>query len=92
MLVQFKDLKKGDYIVREGALFKLCAPEVHLFKNKQPVITVKANFVERRKNRLENIFNKRKIINLEIEQGLCLQGFYTEQIEVISKSKKAIAA
>ena len=83
MLIQFKDIKAGDLIIRDGVLYKMNTPELYIFKNKPSVITVRAIFIERRTQVLGKFFNKRKNTNFEIKQGLCLQGFYSDKIDII---------
>lgn len=82
MLVLFKDLKQGDMIICDGVLFSINKPQVHVFKGRDDVITVRAKFIERRKINLQTLFNKRKICNFDLEQGLNLQGCRNDKIEV----------
>lgn len=84
MLVQFKDLKQGDVISKEGALFELGALTCHDFENDVKVITVRAKFLERRAfNNIVVLFNKRKRPSIELEKGLSLQGFSDETLDVV---------
>lgn len=82
MLIQFKDIKAGDLIVRNGVVYKMNAPQIHIFQDRPPVVTVRAKFIERRTLVLDKIFNKRKHFDYEVQHGLCLQGFYSDKIDI----------
>lgn len=85
MQTQFKDLKKGDVILYQGAIFELCAPVLHDFEN-STVYTIYAKFIERRKiNKIVSVFNRRKNIDIYFEKGLNLQGFADDKIELIEQ-------
>ena len=85
MQTQFKDLKKGDVILYQGAIFELCAPVLHDFED-NTVYTVYAKFIERRKiNKIISVFNRRKNIDIYFQKGLNLQGFSDDKIELIEQ-------
>ena len=83
MQTQLKDLKKGDVILYQGAIFELCAPVLHDFED-STVYTIYAKFIERRKiNKIISVFNRRKNIDIYFEKGLSLQGFRTDTLDVV---------
>ena len=85
MQTQFKDLKKGDVILYQGAIFELCAPVLHDFED-STVYTIYAKFIERRKiNKIISVFNRRKNIDIYFQKGLNLQGFSDDKIELIEQ-------
>lgn len=85
MQTQFKDIKKGDIILYQGAIFELCAPVLHDFGD-STVYTIYAKFIERRKiNKIISVFNRRKNIDIYFEKGLNLQGFSDDKIELIEQ-------
>ena len=85
MQTQFKDLKKEDVILYQGAIFELCAPVLHDFED-STVYTIYAKFIERRKiNKIISVFNRRKNIDIYFQKGLNLQGFSDDKIELIEQ-------
>ena len=88
MQTQFKDLKQGDIILYAGALFELDAPKLHAF-DETVVYTIRAKFIEcRRVDKIVSLFNRRTAINIEIENGLNLQGFANAELTVIESKRE----